>query len=91
MFSKDRNDSSLEQHRGVRLGLKNVRIWVKDIVENRSMHFEEAGEMVRQVKRLLIENQHAEIESRGLIRKIFSPNFYLTNSLLLSGQMQKLE
>ena len=50
MFSKDRNDSSLEQHRGVRLGLKNVRIWVKDIVENRSMHYEEAGTMVRQGK-----------------------------------------
>ena len=47
MFSKDRNDSSLEQHRGVRLGLKNVRIWVKDIVENRSMYYEEAGSMVR--------------------------------------------
>jgi hypothetical protein len=47
MFLKDRNDSSLEQHRGVRLGLKNVRIWVKDIVENRSMYYEEAGSMVR--------------------------------------------
>ena len=46
MFPKDRNDSSLEQHRGVRLGLKNVRVWVKDIVENESMHYEEAGEMV---------------------------------------------
>ena len=46
MFSKDRNDSSLEQHKGVRLGLKNVRVWVKDIVENESMHYEEAGEMV---------------------------------------------
>ena len=47
MFPKDRNDSLLEQDRGVTLGLKNVRVWAKDIIENRSMYYEEAGEMVR--------------------------------------------